>query len=76
MFGQWFSGGSGGGEVWASLRHEKEPSIAEWEWALGETHSGSRDCKSEGRGALISAGSQQENGIVVLFVSTKTQFHV
>lgn len=36
---------------------------------LRETHSGSRDCESEGRGALISDGSQQENAVVVLLVS-------
>lgn len=46
---------------------ETQPSIEEW--ALGETHSGSRDYESEGRGAFISDGSQQESGVVVLFVS-------
>lgn len=36
---------------------------------LRETHSGPRDCESEGKEALISDGSQQESGVVVLFVS-------
>lgn len=51
----------------------KQPSIEEWEWVLRETHSCSRHCESERRGALISDGSQQENVVVVLFVSPSSK---
>lgn len=40
---------------------------------LRETHSCSRDCESEKRGALISHGSQQENVVVVVFVSNSSK---